>query len=143
MNIELLEKAARALVDQVEDHEIDMKGWADVYIKLETFEGVTCPTKENFCGTTACFVGWCPFLGIEELTPGKEYFGISGGLMYGWYAGRVFEITEESEEFDFFFGINWPNSAQKILERVLLVKESGEIPERNEWEGLGWEDIDD
>lgn len=112
MKTELLVRAARALVDKVEDKDIDMGNFGGVFV-----EGMPSQSR--------CFGGWCPYLGIKELEPVDSDFLINrdtGFLAFVRYTKRVFDSTDH-KTWDFIFGNNWPNSTKEILERALHLQE--------------------
>lgn len=114
MNIELLVRAARALVEKVEDKDIDMGNFGGVFV-----EGMPSQSR--------CFGGWCPYLGIKELEPVDSDFLINrdtGFLSFVSYTNRVFDSID-LKTWNFIFGVEWPNSTKEILNRALHLQEHG------------------
>ena len=138
--LELLERAALVLLADP-DKKLEMKAFISGG-NPEDF--VNVDFDKPFCGTAACFAGWMPYLGIPELRPIPQDF-YRGALNYMDYIGRIFGLYEGlpfSREWDWFFSTGWPNDKDKLLERVQLAKELGEVPTNIEvWDRLGFTDI--
>jgi len=119
INWELLEKAARALVAkslqcEMWDFRTDIHG---NYVRQDTLE--------HPCGHAGCFIGNCPFLGIEEL---KLICDDMGSRSIGWrnYCKRVFGISwvGHPELWHYLFSADQSGDPEDILKRVLTAKEN-------------------
>lgn len=113
MDTELLVRAARALVEKVEDKQIDMSSFGDFNFKAAPL--------------AICFAGWCPYLNIEELKIMSEDY-INETLSFSAYSFRVFDIPDH-KTWEFIFGAYWPNSTKAVLKRVLQLQKHG-IPDK-------------
>ena len=93
INWELLEKAARALVAkslqcEMWDFRTDIHG---NYVRQDTLE--------HPCGRAGCFIGNCPFLGIEELKLVDDDMGIRS-IVWRSYCKRVYGVCQAQHEVD-------------------------------------------
>lgn len=114
MDTELLVRAAKALVDKLEDKDIDMRDFGGAFV-----EGMPSQSR--------CFGGWCPYLGIKELEPVDSDFLINrdtGFLSFVRYTNRVFDSID-LKTWNFIFGGKWPNSTKEVLNRVLHLQKHG------------------
>lgn len=92
------------------------------------------PTEQSSlvepCGTSGCFLGWCPFLGIPELALTGEDTSIGGVTVdFPHYGERVFSIFPFEKGWDWFFSERWPNDKDELLARVCYyIIEGGSVP---------------
>jgi len=123
MNIELLEKAARKFVEIWPEEKFDMKlfhrdkngNWSNPR---------KCEILKPFCGTSVCFGGSLPWLGIPELEPIENDFFLSGRICYNKYSERLFGMNH-NDEWKFIFSEDWPDDKLEVLGRVMHLKKHG------------------
>jgi len=118
INWELLEKAARALVDH------NIKCEMSVYRSDRNGTNVCQISIEEPCGHAGCFIGSCPFLGIEELELIQGDLS-AGAVRWSRYCLRVFGICpiRHEELWDYLFGAGQSGHPEDILNRVMDAKE--------------------
>jgi len=70
---------------------------------------------KNLCGTTCCFLGTGPTLGI-----GKGYIN---SVSWGKYSIKAFGVNEG---WSFLFSSHWPDSIEQCAARMMIFLDSGE-----------------
>ena len=118
INWGLLEKAARALVDQ--NVYSEMRNFRSDYYGRLVFQ----TNIEEPCGHAGCFMGNCPFLGIKELQLVESDL-ISRSVKWLMYCKRVFGIcyTRDAGLWQYLFGCDQSGHPEDILNRTLNAKE--------------------
>lgn len=81
------------------------------------------------CGSAGCFLGWCPFLGVEGLGLVDDFVNGGTGVTWECYSRRVFGMNPFSREWAWCFDLNWPDSHAEVLERVKYLVVNGSPPD--------------
>jgi len=123
---DLLKRACDAFCDQWDENLFNM----DNYYRDSNKE-VSLPTAQElekpFCGTSCCFAGALPFLGIDQLKPvDEDFYGILT-LNYNKYSRRLFGFSFRNDYlWQLLFDPEWPSTKEHLRRRVALVLSDSE-----------------
>ena len=104
----------------------------DDQFDISNYGGIGCFTKEevkkNHCNTTACFLGWFPF--VEGLKPVDSDYD-EGRFCYDFYSIRVLDVGY-SIGWQFLFSYYWrdyDNTLKGALRRAKYILDGNDIGE--------------
>ena len=82
-------------------------------------------TPKHPCKTCMCVVGHGPSLGIPFIPEDYD--------CWGKYSERAFGFAGEDFEWDFCFGVKWPDDINEAIARLEMAQR-GEIPDLLDWD---------
>ena len=112
---------------------IEKMGIREDQFEISHYGGINACTKEevknNYCNTTACFLGWFPF--VEGLEPvDSDYSRYAGEFCYSSYCYRILNNHYFDIEWKFLFDIEWENhdnTLQGALKRAKYLLDGNDI----------------
>ncbi|KPW03219.1 hypothetical protein AN390_01294 [Pseudoalteromonas sp. P1-11] len=111
---------------ELEPFEVDMVCFSNIsnHSSLENLR-----QRANECGTTFCIAGRLAHIdGFPDEYWCEDHFNFTG------YSTELCGHSLMSEEWDFLFSMNWPDSLQAAKRRAAYVLEHDASPCKSEWE---------